>query len=281
MSLDLKVKAEAFRAMHVGGTPLVLPNAWDAVSAKLFEAAGCKALATTSAGIAYALGWPDGERIPRDAMVAAVGRIVRAVDVPVTADMEAGFAKDVEGLAETVRAIIDVGAIGLNIEDSEKETKQLYDIPLAVERVRAVRSAAERAGIPLVINARSDVFLLGVGDPSERVGLAAARLNGYRRAGADCLFVPGVRDAETIGALVRAVEGPLNVLVGPGTPPVAELQRLGVARVTIGPAAAHAAMTVVRRVGEELLGRGTYGFLEGAITYPEMNALMGKRRLDA
>lgn len=272
-------KAEAFRRMHDRKRILVLPNAWDAASARVFEAVGFKAVATTSAGVAYALGYPDGEIVPLDTMVAAVSRIAQSVSVPLTADMESGFARNTRDLAKTVQMIIDAGAVGMNLEDANHAaaTRELYDLPVAVERVRAAREAANSSGVPLVINARTDVFLLGIGEKAGRYEHAVGRANAYLEAGADCLFVPAVRDAETIAALVRGIKGPINILAGPGTPPAPELERLGVARVSVGSGPTHAAMTLTRKIGEELLSKGTYGFLDGVITYPEANALMGKR----
>jgi 2-methylisocitrate lyase-like PEP mutase family enzyme len=271
-------KAEAFRRMHDRKRILVLPNAWDAASARVFEAVGFKAVATTSAGVAYALGYPDGEIVPLDMMVAAVGRIARCVNVPVTADMESGFARNTRDLAKTVQMIIEAGAVGMNLEDTiHGAQRELYDLPVAVERVRAARDAADSAGVPLVINARTDVFLLGIGEKAGRYEHAIGRANAYREAGADCLFVPGVRDAETIAALVRGIKGPINILAGPGTPPAPELERMGVARVSVGSGPTHAAMTLTRKIGEELMSKGTYEFLDGVITYPDANALMGKR----
>ena len=271
-------KAEAFRRMHDRKRILVLPNAWDAASARVFEGVGFKAVATTSAGVAYALGYPDGEIVPLDMMVAAVGRIAQCVNVPVTADMESGFARNTRDLARTVQMIVEAGAIGMNLEDTiHGAQRELYDLPVAVERVRAAREAADSAGVPLVINARTDVFLLGIGEKAGRYEHAVGRANAYREAGADCLFVPGVRDAETIAALVRGIKGPINILAGPGTPPAPELERLGVARVSVGSGPTNAAMTLTRKIGEELMSKGTYEFLNGAITYPEANALMGRR----
>jgi 2-methylisocitrate lyase-like PEP mutase family enzyme len=264
--------------MHDRKRILVLPNAWDAASARVFEAVGFKAVATTSAGVAYALGYPDGEIVPFDMMVAAVGRIAQCVNVPVTADMESGFARNTRDLAKTVQMIIEAGAVGMNLEDTiHGAQRELYDLLVAVERVRAARDAANSAGVPLVINARTDVFLLGVGEKAGRYEHAVGRANAYLEAGADCLFVPGVRDAETIAALVRGIKGPINILAGPGTPPAPELERLGVARVSLGSGPTHAAMTLTRKIGEELMSKGTYDFLDGIITYPEANTLMGKR----
>jgi 2-methylisocitrate lyase-like PEP mutase family enzyme len=248
MDLDaLSKKAEAFRRMHDRSRILVLPNAWDAMSARIFEAAGFKAIATTSAGVSYAVGYPDGELIPRDEMIAAVARIARCVDVPVTADMESGFGRNPDDVAETVRLVIAAGAVGVNLEDTVHGAgRTLHEIPVATERIRSAREAARAAGVPIVINARTDVYLLGIGEKAARFDHAVSRLNAYRAAGADCLYAMGYFDADTIGRLVKAVDGPLNVMGVPGMPPVAELERLGVARVSTASGPTRVAMTVTR-----------------------------------
>ncbi|HEX6964779.1 MAG TPA: isocitrate lyase/phosphoenolpyruvate mutase family protein [Gemmatimonadaceae bacterium] len=269
-------RAEIFRQLHHGEHILVLPNAWDVATARVFQAAGFPAVATTSAGIANALGYPDGERISREEMVAMVERIAHHLDVPLTADMEAGYTDTLQGLEETARLVVTAGAVGLNLEDATGgEESPLYDIELAADRVRAVRDAAAAAGVPLVINARTDVFLGQVGEPSTRLAHAIKRANAYRAAGADCLFVPGVRDAETIRTLASEIDGPINILAGPGAPSAPELERLGVARVSVGSGPARAALGLVQRIARELAERGTYeSFTTGAITYAEANALV-------
>ena len=265
-------KANAFRRMHEGSRILVLPNAWDVASARVFEEAGFPAVATTSAGVAATLGYPDGELVGRDAMAEVVARIARAVSVPVTADMEAGY----DSVARTVQAVVEAGAIGMNLEDSTAEGT-LLDESVYVERLRAAREAATHAGVPIVINARTDVFLLGIGDESSRLDHAIRRANAYRSAGADCAFIPGVRDAKTIASLVKGVSGPINVLAVPGSPPIAELERLGVARVSIGSGAMRATMTLTRKIAEELRGPGTYElFTRDVITHAQVNQLMAR-----
>jgi 2-methylisocitrate lyase-like PEP mutase family enzyme len=187
-----RAKAEAFRAMHDRSRILVLPNAWDAMSARVIEEAGARAIATTSAGVAFSVGYPDGEAIPRDEMIAAIARIARVVTLPVSADIESGFANDTRELAETIRRVIDAGAVGINLEDQVHDgSRSLYDLDVAVARVRAAREAAEATGVPLVINARTDVYLLGVGEPETRFEHAVRRANAYRKAGADCSVRPG------------------------------------------------------------------------------------------
>ena len=211
-------------------------------------------------------------------MAQAVGRIAARVRVPVTADMEAGYGPTPEAAAETARAVIAAGAVGMNLEDAPPDGNgALFDEPLQAERVRAAREAAAEAGVPLVINARTDVFLNRIGAPETRLGHAVRRLNTYREAGADCLFAPGVIDPEVIGVLVREVGGPLNVLAGPGCPPVAELEALGVRRLSLGSGAMRATLGLVRRIAEELRGPGTFTALagEGVPTHAEVNRLLG------
>jgi 2-methylisocitrate lyase-like PEP mutase family enzyme len=267
--------ARLFRDLHHGPALLVLPNAWDAASARVFEEAGFPALATTSAGIAYSRGYPDQQRIGLAEMAEAVGRIVSAVRVPVTADMEAGYGD----VAAAVNAVIDAGAVGMNLEDGlPGSAPGLLPVEEQVERIRAARRAADARGIPLVINARTDV-LLASSDPSpERIAEAIRRLNAYRKAGADCLFAPGVTDRRRIEALARALAGPLNVLAGKGTPPVAELKALGVARLSIGSGAMRATMALTRRIATELRDTGSCPLLtEGTISYADANRLLERR----
>lgn len=255
-------RARVFRAMHGPTHNLLLPNAWDAVSGRLFAQAGFPALGTTSAGIAWTRGYPDGQHIGRDAMLAEVARIVAAVDVPVTADIEAGYGPRPEDVAETVRGVIEIGAVGVNLEDGA----DLADVPLLpadaqAERLEAARESAARTGVPLFLNARTDVYLAHPGDAAERLAETKRRAAMYLAAGADAVFVPGVVDPPTVAALVQAVQGPLNVMVGPGAPPVPELFALGVARVSIGGAATLAVMGFVRKIARELRDTGTVEIL--------------------
>jgi 2-methylisocitrate lyase-like PEP mutase family enzyme len=275
-----RAKAEAFRAMHDRSRILVLPNAWDAMSARVIEEAGARAIATTSAGVAFSVGYPDGEAIPRDEMIAAIARIARVVTIPVSADIESGFANDTRELAETIRRVIDAGAVGINLEDQVHDgTRRLYDLEVAVERVRVAREAAEATGVPLVINARTDVYLLGIGEPETRFEHAVRRANAYRKAGADCLFVPAVGSHADIERLVPALEGPLNLISIPGLPTIPELERLGVARLSVGGRLTLGAMSGLKKSVTELLGDGTYeSTFEGAIGYPDANRLMAGRR---
>jgi 2-methylisocitrate lyase-like PEP mutase family enzyme len=271
-------KAEQFRQMHDRKRILLLPNSWDAASARIFEATGFAAIATTSAGVAYTAGYPDGELMPLEDMITIVRWIARSVEVPVTADIESGFASDAIGVAATVRALIDAGAVGINLEDSiHGAERQLYDTAAAVERVRAAREAADRAGVPLVINARTDVFLLGIGEKSERFARAVDRLNAYRKAGADCLYPIGFFDAAMITRLVKAVDGPINIIGLAGMPDAAELERLGVARVSTASGPCRVAMTATRKLAEALIRTGSFDTLgSDLMSHQEANELMRK-----
>src|SRR5262245_3827158 len=269
-------KANALLKMHDRSRILVLPNAWHVASARVFEEAGFAAIASTSAGVAAVLGCPDGEQVSREEMAEAVRRIVRGVKVPVTADMEAGYGPSPDAVRQTVRAVVAAGAVGMNLEDSTSDADNpLFELEAQVERLQAAREAAKSLGVPIVINARTDVYLLSVGKESERLSHAVRRANSYRDAGADCLFVPGVRDSATIKALVKAINGPVNVLAGPGTPPVAELQQLGAARLSVGSGAMRGALTFTRRIAEELRDKGTYNlFTRDTLSHAEVNKLM-------
>jgi 2-methylisocitrate lyase-like PEP mutase family enzyme len=277
-NLEQKKKAEAFRAMHSGGEVLLLPNAWDVASARIIEDSGFPAIATTSAGVAFSLGYPDGQKISREEMLAAVGRIARSVNVPVTADAESGYGDRPEDAARTAEAVIEAGAIGMNLEDATEESATpLVELPLQLEKIRAVREATSRWNVPLVLNARTDVYLLQVGDPGKRYYETLRRLRAYREAGADCAFAPGLRDVSMIGRLVSDLRCPLNILAGPGSPSVPELQKLGVARVSLGSGPMRATLGLLRRLAEELRTKGTYTSLDGAPSHGELNKLMERK----
>jgi 2-methylisocitrate lyase-like PEP mutase family enzyme len=273
-----RTQAHAFRAMHHGPRILLLPNVWDVASARILEEAGFGAMATTSAGIAFSLGYPDGQRISREEMLAVVTRIVHGVKVPVTADVEAGYGNRPEDAADTARGVIEVGAIGMNLEDAADQPGQLVDLSLQLEKIRAVRETALKLGVPVVLNARTDVYLEQIGAPETRYTETVRRSLAYREAGADCVFVPGLRDSETISRLVRDLGCPLNILVGPGSPPVPELEKLGVARVSLGSGPMRATLGLVRRLAEELKMTGTYPALEGAPSHADVNRMLGRAK---
>ena len=278
MNTSQKQKAQDLLALHRGRDVLVLPNVWDVASARIVEAAGYDAVATTSAGIAFSLGYPDGQKIPRQEMFAAIARIARAVKIPITADAESGYGSGPDAAKSTALAVIEAGAVGMNLEDSPGDTgSSLADLAVQVEKIRAVRQAAASADVPIVLNARTDVYLLQVGEPSSRYDETVRRLSAYRDAGADCVFAPGLGDPATIQRLAADVKCPLNILAGPGSSSVQELQALGVARVSLGSGPMRAAMGVLRRVAQEVKASGTYESLNHAPTHGEMNQLLKTR----
>lgn len=275
--MELQIsKAIQFRQLHRGPAVLILPNAWDVASARIFEDAGFPAIATTSAGIAFSLGHPDGQRIPREEMLARIGRIARAVQAPVTADVESGYGSTPEDTAKTVRELIQAGVVGMNLEDaSNRRDQPLIDLQLATEKIRAAREAAMQMQAQIVVNARTDVYLLEGGNSDADYSEALRRLSAFRDAGADCVFAPGLTDAETIERLVKAVACPISILAGPGSPSISELSRLGVARVSVGSGPMRATLGLLRRMAEELRTSGTYSSMEDAVPYAEVNKLLG------
>jgi len=275
MSRDLLIrKAARLRELHRGTKILILLNVWDVASARLIESMGLPAVATSSAAVANSLGYADGERISRSEMLAVVRRISAAVKVPLTADMEGGYCNLPEGMAETAHELLEAGAVGLNLEDSHQERK-LVDVSLQQEKLRALKEAGRTEGVDLVLNARTDPYLLKDAGDTWRFEETVCRARAYRDAGADCIFVPGLSDAETIRRLLEESPGPLNVLAGKGGLPVPELERLGVARLSLGSGPARAALAAFRRIAREVLDQGTYhSMTEDTLTYDEMQRLL-------
>jgi 2-methylisocitrate lyase-like PEP mutase family enzyme len=268
-----KGAAEKLRALHATGV-LMLPNAWDAGSAAMIALAGAQAIATTSGGIAWSLGHADGQRLTRAEMIQRVGEIVAAVTIPVTADIEGGYGPGPEDVAVTVEAVIAAGAVGVNIEDSRAPGGPLFDPAEQAARIQAARAASVSAGLPeLFINARTDVFLYGIGVRQARLDHVLARSFAYAKTGADSLFVPGLTDLQVINELAEASPLPVNVMAGPGAPPVAELAAAGVRRVSTGTAIAQAAYTLATRAATELLTTGSYTVLEQALDFGTINSL--------
>lgn len=262
-------KAERLRTLHAGPEVLVLPNAWDAISARIVEAEGFPVIATTSAGLAAVLGYPDGQKIPRSEMLFLIGKIVQAVNIPVTADIEAGY----DDAAQTALDVIASGAVGMNLEDMAGD--ELLPLSAQIEMIGAVRAVCATAGVPLVINARTDIFLARHGDAATRLDRSVERLNAFYEAGADCLFAPGVVDRETIGSLTTAVKGPLNILATIGSPSIAEMKSLGVRRVSLGSGPSRVALGALRDFVQTLRDDGTFGGLgTGAVTYQRTQELL-------
>jgi 2-methylisocitrate lyase-like PEP mutase family enzyme len=313
-SLTPAQKASRLLELHHGSQPLVLINAWDAASAAMVEHCGLPAIATSSAAMANALGFPDGQYLPWPQMLEAVARVCRAVKVPVTADIESGFAANVTALETSITQIIQAGAVGVNLEDvmpanpahqnvgpENTEAKNpepvrhgqpLFPLPEQIARIQAARRAAQAAGIHLVINARTDAYWQAGIEPAEAMRNTLERGKAYLQAGADCIFIPGLRNPDHIKTVIdhltaadrrttdpRAVHrvAPVNILAGPGVPSIPELTKLGVKRVSYGSGPHRAAMGLLRRMADEAKTSGTFKALtEGAVPYEEINGLMGK-----
>lgn len=269
----LEARAAVLLTLHHADEPLVLPNAWDPASAAVIATAGAPAVATSSAGIAWALGYADGEEIERDEMIEAVSRIVRVVEVPVTADLERGY----DDVGATVRSALGAGAVGANIEDSTAE-RELVAVEEQSARLRAGREAAVQMGVPsFVLNARTDVFLREIGEPEGRLDEVKRRAEAYAEAGASCLFVPGLLDLAALAELAAASPIPIAAMAQAGGPTISELAAAGVRRISVGPALSEAAYGLARRAAVELLESGTHESLEGAIPFPELQSLLSRR----
>jgi 2-methylisocitrate lyase-like PEP mutase family enzyme len=266
---ELVSRAARFKALNDAGG-LRLPNAWDPASARLFQAAGFPAVGTTSAGIAFARGMLDGEVISRDAMMCEIAAIAAAVDVPVTADIEAGYGPSPADVAATVDATLDAGAVGINLEDNMNRppaavdaTSPLFTIEQQAARIAAARAAAERRGIALVINARTDPFLMGLGtDDEERLAMSIERGRAYLRAGADLVFIPVLVDPAQVRRAADAIGGPISVMALPGAPSADAWFAAGAARVSLGAMAMMAALGVIRDIAAEFRDAGTWTSIE-------------------
>jgi 2-methylisocitrate lyase-like PEP mutase family enzyme len=269
-------KASRLLELHHAEAPLVLINVWDAASARIVEDAGFPAIATSSAAVANSQGHADGQHLPWTAMTIALRRIVETVHVPVTADIEAGFSSSLQELDRAVAQVIDAGAVGVNLEDAlpgYEGRGPLYPEPEQVERIRTVRNACARMKTRLVINARTDAYWEAGREEEEALRNTLARGRAYLEAGADCIFVPGLKNPDHIRAAVRDWKAPVNILAGPGVASIPELAQLGVKRISMGSGPMRAAMGLLRCVAEEATRAGTYSALDGAIPYAEMNAL--------
>ncbi|KAA6474345.1 isocitrate lyase/PEP mutase family protein [Bacillus swezeyi] len=246
---------QGFQQLHHQPGTFVLPNAWDAASAKSFQQNGFKAIGTTSAGIAMSWGCKDGENLPFDKLLETLSTITDSVDVPVSADIEAGYGTSPEEVAAHVRKVIAAGVVGINIEDGTGNPDQpLSDVLLQAKKIAAVREL----NVPLFINARTDVYWLKAGDPAFRLQSAVERANLYRQAGADCIFIPGVEDTETIVKLRTDISGPLNLLAGASTPSLKLLSEIGIERISCGSAPFRAGLTLLKKIGEDIICHGRF-----------------------
>ena len=267
-------QAELFRNKHRGPRLLLLPNAWDAMSARVFVAAGFDAIATTSGGVAWSLGYADGEQTPWAEVVAATARIVRSARMPVTADIEAGYGETADAVMRSVAEIIAAGAVGVNLEDGTTHGPVPIRSPAdAADRIRAAREAAKAAGVPIVINGRTDLYLRNIGDEASRFDETVERGRAYLAAGADCVYPIGLRDPATIGRLVKALGAPININVRAGSPSVAELEALGVARASTASQVALMAMSLTRQVADDLRATGRFDTLAPAMSQADAQRL--------
>ncbi len=270
-------QAEKFRNLHRGPGLLLLPNAWDAISARIFAIADFPAIATTSGGVSWALGYADGEAAPWPEVVAATARIVRVVAVPVTADIEAGFGDTPQAVGKSITEIIQAGAVGVNLEDgTPRGTAPIRSIADAAQRITAAREAARAAAVPIVINARTDLYLRNIGDPTARFDETVERGKAYLAAGADCFYPIGLRDTATIARLVKALAAPININVRAGSPSVAELEALGVIRASTASAVALMAVSTIRQVAEELKATGRFDSLNPAMAQADAQHLFAE-----
>lgn len=278
MQVDRQARRAAiFAGLHRSGAPLRLANAWDVASAVTIAGAGAKAIATTSAGVAWSLGVPDAADLGPDRAAAVIERITAAVDVPVSADIEAGYGPAPDAVAATMTAVIQAGAVGVNLEDrSGQDGAPLFEPAEQAERLAAARAAADRLAVPVWINARTDVFLAGVGPAEERLQATLERAAAYAAAGADSLFVPGLLDLDAIAELA-AGPLPVAVMVWAGAPTVLELASAGVVRISLGSAVAQAAYAVAARATRELLVDGTYDSTADGIPYDKTNDALASR----
>ena len=269
--------AQRFSDLHTAPQLLVLPNAWDAGSAVIFEKEGFSAVGTTSAGIAYSLGYPDGEQLTLGDLLEVEKRILRRLSVPLSVDIETGYGNDVAQVVNSVMQVVELGAVGINLEDGlSGASPRLLDLTEQCEKIDALGRLRRSIAVPFVINARTDVFWLQVGDAEARLAEAVERAQAYLEAGADCIFVPGHLEPSLIRELTTAIPGPLNIIATPDCPSVAELEGLGVARLSLGSGPVRAALGITQKIARELKRRGTYASMyETTIPYEQANLLFG------
>ena len=273
-------KADVFLKLHYEPKILLLPNAWDVITTKIYEQLGFKAIGTTSAGIAATLGYPDGEVMTLEENLNIVKRILKKTSLPVSVDIEAGYSLTVEGAIKAAEAALEVGAVGINLEDSTgNDDNPFFNTSEVVERIKGIRSMAEARGIHLVINLRTDVYMLEKEKPQLKFKHTVERANIYKESGADCIFVPDMGDfnEKIIKELVKEINAPLNIIAGPNIPPVQKLEGIGVARLSFGPRPMRAMLSLLYRIKKELIEKGTYETMSSdTLTYSEINKILTK-----
>jgi 2-methylisocitrate lyase-like PEP mutase family enzyme len=273
MTTPQQAQADAFRALHAVNAPtLLLPNAWDAASAQLIAQCGAKAIATTSAGVSWSHGFPDGEHLPCAIHLAAIREIIRVAAIPVTVDVEGGYSEDPDVVAHFISDIINAGAIGINIEDGASPPD------LFAAKITAIRALTKKTGVDFFINARTDVYLRGLASPDSAVRETIERAKLYRNAGADGIFVPGLVNLVEIKEIAASVQLPLNIMALPGIAPVHTLAEHGVRRVSVGMALHQASLAAAKRATKEMLDIGHFSALFAeSIGYNEMNEMFSSR----
>lgn len=264
------VLAEKFRALH--DNFFVLPNAWDAMSAKIYESIGFKAIGTTSAGIAISNGYKD-RAMPFETAIAAIKLIAQSVNEPVSADIEDGYGSYIEKVVESVKQVILAGAVGINLEDSTTDLENpLYDITLQQNKILAIKELALAMGIPFFINARTDVYWLNIGNPEWQLSETIKRAQAYHNAGADCLFIPGINNLTTIQIIRDAISCPINLLAGPDLPSLSVLSEIGIQRISLGSGPYRATASLLKTIGEEIMYQGSFRHMTtGVISYQDIS----------
>jgi len=275
MTKEKQIKlAENFLQLHHQDQLLILPNVWNAGGAKIFEQQGFKAIATTSAGIAYALGFPDGEKLTINDLILTTQQITQRISVPLSVDMEKGYGKTAKEVKNNVRKIIEAGAVGVNIEDGNDETNpHLDELPLMIEKIHALVELKKEMGIPFVINARTCAFWLKIGEENTRIDLAIKRTNVFVEAGADCVFLPGVLSKPQIVHLQKQIASPINIIVNSTFYNIKELEQIGVSRLSIGSGAARAALGCTLKIAQQLKNHNMDFLLSNELTYDKANQL--------
>ena len=276
-----KKKADEFLKLHLVPQILLLPNAWDVMTAKIYEQLGFKAIGTTSAGIAATLGYPDGQVMSLEENLSVVKRIVENTNLPVSADIEAGYSTTTEGVVKTAEAAVNIGAVGINLEDSTGNgDNPFFEIYEIVDRIKAIRSMADSKGFHLVINLRTDVYMLGKEKHAEKFKHTVERANIYKDAGADCIFVPDMGDfnEQIIAELVKEINAPLNIIAGVNIPSIQKLGKIGVARLSFGPRPMRTIYANLKRIMHEIIFDGTYKKMcTDTLTYSEVNNMLSKK----
>lgn len=270
------INFHTFQQLHSQSSTFVLPNAWDASSARIFQKSGFKAIGTTSAGMAISLGYSDGENLPFEKLIEALKTIVNSVDVPVSADIESGYGTSIEEVVENVRQIILTGVVGINLEDGTGNPEDpIFDVSFQAEKITAIKKLSRSLHMPLFINARTDLYWLNIGDSVHRLQSAINRAKAYQNAGADCIFIPGVKNIDTIEKLRQEISCPINMLAGSDTPSLNRLSEIGIERVSSGSAPFRATITLLRKISEDIINLGNFQLMiDDVITYNDVVELI-------